>query len=363
MAILAIIVLAGLTALLAMAADFGHINVARSEMKRSADAAALSACWELYDGTVSGASAEATKNDIVDMASQIASANEISSRGPALNGDSDVEVGYYDPDQPGQIDTSVPDRFNAVRVNLSQIDGSNGEVPLFFGDVTGRHSQSMQTSSIAAMFKAISGFKTPPSSDQNLQILPIALDLETWESVVAKETTDNFKYVNGQVTSGSDGYFECSLFPTGTGSPGNRGTVDIGSSNNSTSDLRRQILHGISADDMNQLGKPLQLDTAGTLELNGDTGLSAGIKAQLEQIIGQKRIIPIFTTVSGNGNNATYTIVRFEGIRVLGVKLTGPMNKKHLTIQPAPMVARHSIILEGGVEESDFLFTPVMLVE
>ena len=42
----------------------------------------------------------------------------------------------------------------------------------------------------------------------------------------------------------------------------------------------------------------------GKLYLNGDTGISAGVKDELASIKGQPRIIPIFSTVSGNGNNA-----------------------------------------------------------
>ncbi len=95
------------------------------------------------------------------------------------------------------------------------------------------------------------------------------------------------------------------MFPQGTGSPGNRGTVDIGSSNNSTADIARQIVHGISPSDFAQLGGKLEFDDSGKLYLNGDTGISAGVKDELASIMGQPRIIPIFSTVSGNGNNAT----------------------------------------------------------
>ena len=362
-AVLAVFMLAGLLALLAVTADYGHITVSRSELKRSSDSAALSGAWELFDGASEGTQQQEMEQDIADAVNLIASNNPIGTDKPTLDAANDIEIGYYDAQYPGPLDTSDPDKFNAVRVHLRKTQGANGEIPLFFGAVTGRTSQAMQTSSTAAMLKSIGGFRTPPSDDETLNILPIALDLETWESVVAKSTSDNYSFHDGDVFSGSDGFYECSLYPTGTGSPGNRGTVDIGGSNNSTNDLKRQILDGISAQDMDDLGQSLEFDANGELELNGDTGLSAGIKSQLAEIIGETRIIPIFTSVHGNGNNATYTIVRFEGVRILDVKLTGPRKKKHLTIQPAPTIARHSIIVEGSVDESDFLFTPVMLVE
>ncbi|QDV42689.1 hypothetical protein Enr13x_25390 [Stieleria neptunia] len=361
--VFSVVLVAGLLVVSAIAIDYGHINVSRSEVKRTADAAAMSACWELFDGVVQGDDATAVQCQINDAASMIASKNVVSSRAPTLNADADIEMGFYDRNQPGDLDTADPSRFNAVRVHVRQTEANNSAIPLFFGSVTGRAEQSLQARSTAALFKTISGFHKPKDAGETLDILPIALDLETWEQVVAKQTEDVYSYSGGQVTSGSDGFYECSLYPTGTGSPGNRGTVDIGGSNNSTNDLSRQILYGISAQDMDDLGHSLEFDSNGELELNGDTGISAGIKDELAAIIGQPRIIPIFTSVHGNGNNAMYTIVRFEGIRILSVKLTGPMKKKHLTIQPAPMVARYSIFKEAPIEESEFLFTPVMLVD
>lgn len=344
----------------AVAVDFGRISVSRSEIKRTADAAAMSGAWELFDSAVSGQAGSSAQTNVANSASQFASKNKVASNIPVIDDQTDVEMGYYDLDT-GVLDTSNTD-YNAVRVNVRQTEQAGSAISLFFGAVTGRHKQSLEARSTAALFKKIGGFHRPRKSGETLNILPIALDLETWEKVVAKQTEDNLTWSNGSVSNGSDGYFECSLYPTGTGSPGNRGTVDIGGANNSTSDLRRQILHGISPQDMVDLGKPLEFDSNHELELNGDTGISAGIKAELAQIIGEPRIIPIFTTVHGNGNNATYTIVRFEGIRILGVKLTGPMNKKHVTIQPAPTVAHYSIV-EESITESEFLFTPVMLVD
>ena len=74
---------------------------------------------------------------------------------------------------------------------------------------------------------------------------------------------------------------------------------------------------------MAQIGGSLQFNASGVLHLNGDTGISAGVKDELASIIGQPRIIPIFSSVVGPGNNADYTIVKFVGVRILAVKLTG----------------------------------------
>src|SRR5690606_35625254 len=160
---------------------------------------------------------------------------------------------------------------------------------------------------------------------------------------------------------GGGGSLEVNLYPRATGSPGNRGTVDIGLSNNSTRDIARQIVHGISHSDLAHHGGKLELDENGELELNGDTGISAGVKDELASIMGQPRIIPIFSKVVGPGNNAQYTIVQFVGVRIMEVRLTGSMSGKKVIVQPAKVVAR------GGIPRTDeqssyFVYTPVWLV-
>lgn len=362
-AVLSVFLIGALLIVGAIAIDFAHINTARSEVKRTADAAAMAGAWELFDGIVAQNSTSTIEDDIASTASAIASENTVAAESPSISATSDIEIGYYQSSSPNSLDTSNTDKFNAVRVHVRKTDANQSAIPLFFGTITGKSTQSLQSHSTAALFKTMNGFHTPPSSSEHLNILPIALDEDTWDDVVNQQTEDKLSYDDGNIVSGGDGYYECSLYPTGTGSPGNRGTVDIGGRNNSTSDLKRQILYGISRQDMIDLGKPLEFDSNHELILNGDTGLSAGIKSELAQIVGQTRIIPIFRSVSGNGNNANYTIIRFEGVRILGVKLTGPPKKKHLTIQPAKVLARHSIFTEGETSETEFLYTPVMLVD
>jgi hypothetical protein len=65
--------------------------------------------------------------------------------------------------------------------------------------------------------------------------------------------------------------------------------------------------------------------------------------------------------VTGPGNNAQYLIVKFVGVRVLDVKLTGPMSGKLVTVQPANMRIEGAI--PGGESRtSSFVYSPVWLV-
>ncbi|WP_390622515.1 TadG family pilus assembly protein [Candidatus Laterigemmans baculatus] len=363
-AVLGLFLTTALIVLMAVSIDLGYVSVARGELRRSADAAAMAACWQLFDERVKGTGEHDLAQAITVAASNVAARNTICTESPLLSDEySDVQLGYYNSETPALFDTSDPSKFNAVRVHLRRQDAVNGEVPLFFSQLLGRGSLGLQCSSTAAMSASIGGFRTPPSEDHNINLLPIALDRETWEETIAKNTSDDFCVVGGVVKKGGDGIYECNLYPQGTGSPGNRGTVDIGGRNNSTADLSRQILHGISRQDFIDLGKPLMFDDYGKLYLNGDTGISAGIKDELASIIGQKRLIPIFESVSGNGNNANYTIIRFEGVRILEVKLTGPMKQKRLVVQPAMTLARGAVVTNAATTNSHYAFAPVRLVQ
>ena len=77
-------------------------------------------------------------------------------------------------------------------------------------------------------------------------------------------------------------------------------------------------------------------------------------------ILGDVRILPLYSTVSGNGTNAAFTIVKFVGIRITDVKLTG--KSKQLIVQPA------TVVTCGGIPSTDpaassGIYSPAWLVK
>jgi Flp pilus assembly protein TadG len=367
--------LVAMVAFLALGIDIGYLQNAKVELQKSADAAAMAATWELIDNSSAPTQATSTVRIAAarDRAVEYAGLNKVCQSAPAVDpntGNSqsgDVVIGYManTTDPNAALDTSDPTMFNAVQVRVSRTSAQNGEVAMFFGKALGVDSVSTQAVATAALLKNMGGFKTPPDGE-NLELFPFALDLDTWNKVINNDASlpDGWKWdpATKTLVSGSDGIKEVNLYPQGTGSPGNRGTVDIGGSNNSTADLARQILHGISKQDMIDLGKPLTFDANGKLYLNGDTGISAGVKDEVASIVGKTRIIPIFESVSGNGNNATYTIVQWAGVRILDVKLTGSMSSKRLTIQPANVVSKYGIPQQDNTQTSWYVYSPAWLV-
>jgi Flp pilus assembly protein TadG len=363
--VLSAIMMVMTAAFVAFAVDLGSLYVARCELQRAADAAALSAAWDLVDNSELAGTPDvlALENAARTSAANFASKNTV--LGCTLSvPTSDIQVGYLsDPTDPSStMSFSSTNAPNAVRVSVRRTTVQNGPISFGFAKVLGIFSEDLEAEATAALLTNIAGFRAPGDGG-NLGILPIALDDTTWNSLLAGDGSDNWNYdqITQTVIPGSDGIKEVDLYPQGTGSPGNRGTVDIGSNNNSTEVLSRQINDGVTESDLTHHGGELKFDSNGKLYLNGDTGISAGIKDDLASIIGQPRTIPIFTQVQGPGNNATYTITKFVGVRVLEVKLTGSQSSKRVIIQPAAMIARGAIPATDGTH-SDFMYSPVWLV-
>ncbi|MBP7934346.1 MAG: hypothetical protein KA354_06825 [Phycisphaerae bacterium] len=352
----------------ALAVDMGILYNVKAELQRSADSAAMAAAWQLLDPEKLMGLPDMSEeiNAAISEATAYAARNKVAGAAPGLRS-ADVVVGHLDnpSNLAEQMSTDDPNTYNAVEVTVRRDALQNGPIPLLFGQIFGLNSADVNAKATAVFKDGVVGFRTTSSTD-TVQLLPLALHRNVWYNLMARGTTnDNYKYdeETGTVLSSPDNILEVNLYPgSGAGQlpPGNFGTVDIGSANNSTATLSRQIRYGINETDLAYHGGELKLSESGTLLLNGDTGLSAAIKDDLQSIIGKPRIIPLFTEVTGNGNNAMYTIVEFVGIRIMYVKLTGAMNNKAVIIQPA-YVTEEGAITTTGSGTSYFVYQPVRL--
>jgi hypothetical protein len=350
---------------IAFAVDVGMLLLARTELQRTADAAAIAAAWEFARQDEHWLLQQEARR----TARRYAVENEVLLSGPRLRynasnaEDGDIVIGFLaDFDDPqAELIRDDPDAYNAVRVTPRRSQEVNGEVPLFFGRVLGLDSRATQATATAAVMRRIGGFRALKSGE-NLPILPITMHEDAWRQLFQDDQLDEWSYneEDGNVTRGSDGIPEQLLYPEDHDSAGNFGTLDIGPAANSTSHLGHQIIEGISETDLGYHGGELKLNDRGELRLGGDPGLSAGIADDLAAIIGQTRIIPVYRTVDGNGDTAVYTIVKFVGVRIMEVHLTG--GDKGLYVQPANIVIGGTIptTREGT---SDYVFSPACLVK
>src|SRR5262249_53388623 len=141
--------------------------------------------------------------------------------------------------------------------------------------------------------------------------------------------TDQYAYnpATNTVTPGTDGVYESVLYPVSSGNPGNWGTIKVGVDNNSTSTLGAQIRYGITPAQLATFPNgQIQLDPSTTppsIIFNGNPGISAGIKDDLESIIGKPVSIPIYDQSDDNGNNAWYRVINFAALRILSVNFQG----------------------------------------
>lgn len=354
----------------ALAVDIGMLSVGRAELQRSADAAALAGARELLDD------ARLSSYGSMDLLCQMArdSATELASLNPVLHDEmtldaaQDIQVGYWSIGTVGPLDTGDAQAFNAVRTIAVRSEARGTSVGLTFAKALGFQRSSMAATATAAFSDKLSGFRVT-SGGGNAQLLPFAVHEDAWNALTngGAGSGDNYRYdkLYGEVLGGGDGINELNIYPgaaAGQLPPGNFGTVDIGPSNNSTADIARQILYGVSAEDLDTFGGELKFDENGVIHLNGDTGISAGVKDELEAIKGQPRILPIFRTVSGPGNNATYEVVGFAGVRIVNVKLTGAMKSKALIVQPA-VVVDPTATSSGYSGISYNVYEPVQLVQ
>lgn len=348
---------------MALAVDMGMLYSTKAEMQRAADAAAMAGAWRLLDeDRLKGGSYEDYINEMARYdTGSLAASNVVLGDAPIVDLHQDVQLGVWR-SQNDWLALGGEGPYNAVSVWVKRDSSHGGSIAMTIGKALGLASKDMSAYAVAGFQDQIGGFRVTEESG-NAEMLPFALHIEAWEGLLDGTVTtgDYYSYDDetGTVSAGGDGILELNLYP-GAGAkqlpPGNFGTVDIGSANNSTADLSRQILYGINASDLSYFGGEIMVP----IYLNGDTGISAGVKDELAAIKGQPRSIPIFDSVSGNGNNAMYHVIGWGCIRIMNVKLTGPMAKKEVVVQIGTCVDDAAV--SGDSDTSDYVYRPVQLV-
>jgi hypothetical protein len=306
-----------------------------------------------------------------------------------------------------------------LRRHISQSPNGDGPLPLIFAPVLGRFVSRLETTATAVIMPA-NGSRIGIGDDSTSDILPFVVRKTLWQKyrraqsyyevhglpndpLQIREIIDNdtnnyrdsdptgeplfghwvqlnnrepiFKQdfadlwscecqcdeKNSLTTFGPDGYLEIDIFPRDDYTSGNFGTVDIGAGSNSTDDIARQILHGVNEKDLSYLpNETLSLPVT----LEGDTGVSAGIKDELASIYGQCRAMLLFSHLERPGNNAIFDVVDMAGIRVMHVEMTGALDFKHLAVQLCQSTLGNSTPdIENPVDRDTTVFTPLILID
>jgi hypothetical protein len=371
MAVLMLVLLAIVT----FVVDIGYVAVARSEAQNTADAAALAGMSKLAErlksARIVGGIPEQTAADLAlarEETKAIALRNPVGAQAVDLQ-DADIEIGYmaapYDHSS-DTLDTSGwPNRpYNAVRVTVLRDESrAGGPLSLFFGKVLGTSKANIRGTATAVVAM---GTVTPrgDQDDVNGGLLPFTYQVNQWNALMAASRagpvladngvsialTDNYA-VDPQnaspsgVRNGADGRWEVQMFPNDITS-GNFGTINFSKSktSNSTNTLRDLIQNGPNVADWPDLAEIVTASPTAPIAVNGDPGISAGMESAVEAVVGQTRIIPLYSTASGTGNNTFYQIVGFAPVTIVDVDLHGGV--KYITIQPA--VASYKSLFDGS---------------
>lgn len=386
-AVLAALMLILVFAMVAFAVDIGYLLLARSEAQRSADAAAMAGVWELVNDDFHKGEFDDNHDSARLVAMRYAQLNTVGQVTPTLDANwtnsssGDIVMGRLtNPANPlSDLAFGNAGRYNAVRVTVSRTANQNGEVPFFFANLLGVNSAAITAEATAAFMDGVSGFRVTETSGKTT-LMPFVIHEDTWQDYAANpgHFSDGFSYDASadSVNSGGDGTPEIRMFaqgaPGGTSNgngngngsgqtaPGNFGTVDIGNPNNAAPDLWRQIREGPSLGDLKAHGGEISLDpVTKTTVLNGDTGMTASMKAALADIVGQPRTIMLYRSISGSGNNAQYMITGFLGVTVVDFALTG--GDKYILVQPTTVVDRTAIATDAE-GTSHFVSQPARLV-
>lgn len=306
-AVLICILLVPLLGLLAFSIDYGYLLKVRTDLQRTADQASLAAVRDLLPDEY-GNQNLATVRETVRQYVQ-------SNLGDSfIVNDSDIKIGRYNP---ATIYTSLEiletGLFDTVQVTLRRNPETNGAVNLFFAQFLDIEDAGVASSGTAILSK---GQFLRPGAD----VFPFTLDEQAWDGLGVGDELSIYGSGKVKDTSGND-------------IPGNWGTVDIGPRSNSTADLSRQIREGLSQGDLNSLydqgviDSTSEIDVDQVLNINGDTGLSSGLKHALEEVQGQTKLMPIYrSTNGGTGNNLEYEIVSWGVVTIGESKFAG--NKK-----------------------------------
>lgn len=313
-AVLSAVMMVLLLGLVALAVDYGLIVKVRSDLQRAADAAALAAVQDLVpaaDGTQDLAAARATvqtyaTSNLEEPSFQVAGG--------------DIEIGRFEPatvysavtlDNSGILD--------AVRVTLRRDGTTNPRVGLFFGRVLGQKEAGVMATGTAVLQKAM---RLEPGAP----VLPFSMHRDAWNGHEVWSI-----YGDGKLKDANRDSI-----------PGNWGTLDIGPSNNSTSDLSDQILDGLSRDDLaalyaeDRIPQSKYIDATEPLWLNGDPGLSSGMQSAVQAIHGEERIVPIYDGLGGelHGADVAFHIVGWGVVTVVDSHWGGS-KKTHVKIKKA----------------------------
>lgn len=294
MTLLALVVLITLTAVVF---DLGRMAISRQGLQTAGDASALAAAEALMNASVlypgkAGDESSRPPTDPIATAAAYAEAmleqqREFGSlRSQTVEQRGSFAVGIFDWETETFSPTDSSD-VNAVEVRLGYSRARGNPLPLFVVRWLGANGADVETQSVAWLSQGVSGFEARGSG--RVPAVPLMLDGTRsdqgwWHQAVQPTSSafnDRWTVTPQGRQRGSDGIpelrFHVAAQATGSAWPVNLGT-----------DVQQQILAGLTAQNLEQLGGRLELGA-----LVWPTAISDTWLAVLPDVTGQPRIWPL----------------------------------------------------------------------
>src|SRR4051794_25254491 len=128
-------VLSVLVVMASLAVDYGRVQVAKTQLREAADAAARA-----------GASALGSVSSVQDLAEQLAASNTCDGTPVTIDKKNDVDFGDWDPTTRTFTVLNGNNRIyaHAVRVTCSRTTANGNPIPLMFGKILGQSACDVQ---------------------------------------------------------------------------------------------------------------------------------------------------------------------------------------------------------------------------
>ena len=397
-AVLVAVLMIPMLAFVAFCVDIGWMTTTKSELQNAADSAAAAGARQLVDNYGAYSAASSSKRQTL-VASAKSAASTYSTQFGGYNSaggvaalqvlPGDIQFGFTDANGNYASSASYAGYPNTVQVVARRDASANGRLPLFFAGVMGKRDTALTATASATIFTGlITGFDPRGGGDgasgdgagdgsgagddysgdgsgEGCSLLPVAFDINVWNQFF---TTG--KSADGVVHTDAAGSPQIKVYPSPQNAPGNFGLLCLGSDTNATPDYSNWILGGPSDGDLQNLkgrGR-FPVSEPAPKAWKGTPGLHNTLRSDFEAIIGQPRLLPLFKpastspyqAASGAGNNATYNIVGFVGVKVTSV--TGNGNNLDITVQPCSVIDATAVfdpasIYPAGAEPASQLKT------
>jgi len=288
--VLAVPIIIVLVAVATLSVDTGSLVYARARLQNVADAAALAAAQKVLEARSAGMEEEAARIAASAEAHAIAMANWDLAR-------LEVVFGSYSDGSFTAHDTST--LSTAVRTTAFRDESApGGQIALYFGPLLGEEAVNVCASAVASMNTGIKSMKH--------DLRPFSVPLP---SVQEAEIGGTFTFVlshNEWEPLGDDDYL----------APGNFGFLDLSGGVPSANEMASWMLDGYPGE--------LVIDPeVGFIDISGTTGVRSSLKDELTTLIGKPIFVCVHDQVTGAGTNANFRVVRFAGVTIQEVNLTG----------------------------------------